>query len=42
MMAVMLTGALLAAIRRWIHAGAQGSGSEIIEAFDVLVAATRR
>lgn len=36
MMTVMLAGALLAAIRRWIDLGAQGSGSEIGEAFEVL------
>ena len=40
-MLAMLSGALLTAIRRWIDAGAKGRGSEIIEAFDVLVTAAR-
>ena len=41
-MIAMLSGALLAAIRHWIDAGAKGSGAEIIEAFDTLVSAARR
>ena len=38
----MLSGALLAAIRQWIDAGAKGSGAEIIDAFDKLVFAAKR
>lgn len=41
-MTTMLSGALLAGIRRWIDAGAKGAGAEIIEAFDLLLAASRR
>ena len=41
-MTAMLGGALLAAIRRWVDAGAKGAGSEIIEAFDLLLAAAPR
>ena len=41
-MLVMLRGALLASIRRWIDAGAPGSGSEITGAFNVLVAGASR
>ncbi|SHF53470.1 TetR/AcrR family transcriptional regulator [Devosia limi] len=37
----MLSGALLAGIRGWIDAGAKGAGAEIIEAFDLLLAASR-
>jgi AcrR family transcriptional regulator len=36
MMTVMLGGALLAGIRRWIDSGAHGQGSEIMEFFEVL------
>jgi AcrR family transcriptional regulator len=36
MMTVMLSGALMAAIRRWIDLGARGSGSEILESFEIL------
>jgi AcrR family transcriptional regulator len=41
-MIAMLSGALLAAIRQWIDAGAKGSGAEIIDAFDKLVFAAKR
>ncbi len=41
-MIAMLSGALLAAIRQWIDAGAKGSGAEIIDAFDKLVLAAKR
>lgn len=37
----MLSGALVTAIRRWVDAGAKGSGAEIIEAFEVLVTAAQ-
>lgn len=37
----MLSGALVTAIRRWVDAGAKGSGSEIIEAFEVLLTAAQ-
>lgn len=40
-MPAMLSGALLTAIHRWIDAGAKGAGAEIIEAFDLLLAASR-
>jgi len=38
-MIAMLSGALLAAIRQWVDAGAKGSGAEIIVSFDKLVSA---
>lgn len=41
-MIAMLSGALLAAIRQWIDAGAKGSGAEIIDCFDKLVSGARR
>jgi AcrR family transcriptional regulator len=41
-MIVMLSGALLAAIRQWIDAGVKGSGAEILDAFDKLVAGAKR
>jgi AcrR family transcriptional regulator len=40
-MLAMLSGALVTAIRRWVDAGAKGSGAEIIEAFEVLLKAAR-
>ena len=41
-MIVMLSGAVLAAIRHWIDAAAKGSGGEIINALDTLASATQR
>ncbi|MNL87982.1 hypothetical protein D3C87_2174340 [compost metagenome] len=41
-MIAMLSGALLAAIRQWIDTGTKGSGAEIIDAFDKLVAGAKR
>lgn len=41
-MIAMLSGAMLAAIRQWIDAGAKGSGAEILDAFGKLVSAAKR
>lgn len=41
-MVAMLSGALLAAIRRWLDTGTRGSGIEIIAAFELLLAAARQ